>query len=313
MELSVSCTVKVTVESTAVNALEAAALRGAQEAGQRLFVTLLNLVERSLERRDRACSCGERLESRGQTPRTLTTVVGTVQFTRRRLRCPHCGTERYPLDEALGLEARHLVTVGLAERTLWLATEMAYDRAVAGLQHLCGVQVSDGTIKALMHDEGTRLLAEQAQARQQVFGQGTAVPEGTPKPRVFVQVDGTGINDRATKGWFEAKVGVIYSERKPVAKDRVELLDQRTYATVEDVATFREAFVLEATRFGVFQAQEVLFVSDGASWCRQLQRDYVPDAVSVLDFWHLSRNLRVALGAHRTRLAEGLLAQGNRI
>ncbi len=189
---------------------------------------------------------------------------------------------------------------------------MAYDRAGEGLAHLCALPISDGTIKQLTQDEGHRLLAQQAQERERVFGQGHAPPEGAAKPRVFVQVDGTGITDRATKGWFEAKVGVIASDRQPVAKDRVALVDKRTYATVEDITTFREAFVLEATRFGAFQAHECLFVSDGATWCERLQQEYFPEATAVLGFWHLSRNLRTVLGAPRTRVAEGLLALAGR-
>lgn len=47
-------------------------------------------------------------------------------------------------------------------------------------------------------------------------------------------------------GWFEAKVRVIFSEAKQVSKDRVEILDKRTYATVEDISTFKEDFVIEA-------------------------------------------------------------------
>ncbi len=42
-----------------------------------------------------------------------------------------------PLDEALGLEPRRLVTLGTDERALWLATEMAYDRAAEALAYRC--------------------------------------------------------------------------------------------------------------------------------------------------------------------------------
>jgi hypothetical protein len=50
------------------------------------------------------------------------TVAGDMVFTRQKLRCLGCGKERYPLDEALGIPGRRLVTTGLKERALWLAT-----------------------------------------------------------------------------------------------------------------------------------------------------------------------------------------------
>lgn len=65
---------------------------------------------------------------------------------------------------------------------------------------------------------------------------------------------------------------------------------------------------------GVFDSKEVIFVSDGASWCRQLKEDYSPDATYVLDFWHLAKNIKVCLGAERKGLIGellGLAAKGD--
>lgn len=86
---------------------------------------------------------------------------------------------------------------------------------------------------------------------------------GEGKKKVFVQVDG--INYQATRGWFEAKVEVIFSEAKEASKDRVEILDKRTYVALEDVSSFGEHFVIEAYKYGVYHPQEVIFGSDGAS------------------------------------------------
>ncbi len=222
------------------------------------------------------------------------------------------GGERYPLDEALGIPPRRLVTPGLREKSLWLATEVSYDRASLGMEKLCGVSISDETIKNLVVEEGSEVINQKEEERRKVWEMGDEISSGEGKQRVFVQVDGTGINDRATKGWFEAKVGVIFSETREVSKDRVEILDKRTYATVEEISTFREHFVIEAQRYGVFQSKEVIFVGDGAGWCRSLKEDYFPEAVYVLDFWHLARNIRVCLGAERKELVGELLGLAGR-
>ena len=88
--------------------------------------------------------------------------------------------------------------------------------------------------------------------------QGAKLPkEGQGKPRVFVQVDGTGINDRAIRGWFEAKVRILFSETEEVSRDRVEILDKRLCATTEDLTTFRECLVLVAAQYGVFNSKRL--------------------------------------------------------
>lgn len=236
------------------------------------------------------------------------TIAGDIVFNRQKLRCRSCGKERYPLDESLGIAERRLVAPGLRERALWLATEMSYEKATEGARKLCGIAISEGTIKNLVAEEGNEVLAQKEKERKRVWEQGEDVASGDGKRRVFVQVDGTGINDRSTKGWFEAKVGIIFSETRKVSKDRVEILDKRTYATTEDISTFREHFVIEAEKYGVFKSGEVIFVSDGAPWCRQMKEDHFPDSTYVLDFWHLAKNIRVCLGMERKELVNELLA-----
>jgi len=58
---------------------------------------------------------------------------------------------------------------------------------------------------------------------------------------------------------------------------------------------------------GVCNSQEVIFVSDGASWCRQLREANFPGATYVPDFWHLAKNLKVCLGTESKGLVEVLL------
>jgi hypothetical protein len=165
---------------------------------------------------------------------------------------------------------------------------MSYEKASEGAQKLCGIAVSEGTVKNLVLEEGTEVLRQKEQERKKVWEQGQNIPSGEGKGRVFVQVDGTGINDR------------------------VEILDKRTYATTEDISAFREHFVLEAQKYGVFKSKEVIFVSDGANWCRQLKEEYFPEAIYVLDFWHLAKNIKVCLGAERKELVGQLLALAGR-
>lgn len=120
-------------------------------------------------------------------------------------------------------------------------------------------------------------------------------------------MDGTGINDRAAeKGWTEVKVGIVYSQTAQVAKDRVEILDKRTYASLESAEEFRQAFVDECAKAGAIGVQETIFVSDGARWIKQLWQDYFPQATYILDFWHLDKNLRLVLGWERRALIEHL-------
>jgi hypothetical protein len=116
--------------------------------------------------------------------RELMTAVEDILF----IRCFNCGKEEYPLDKALGMSARRLVTLRLRKRSLWLATEMAYDRASLGMSKLCGISISDETIKT----EGTEVIKQKEEERKKVWEEGEDIAAGRGKERVFVQVDGIG-------------------------------------------------------------------------------------------------------------------------
>jgi hypothetical protein len=70
---------------------------------------------------------------------------------------------------------------------------------------------------------------------------------------------------------------------------------------------------LECVRQGVLKAKEVIFIGDGANWIRMLKDGYFPEAMGVLDIWHLGKELRWALGEENQRAIEelkGLAFQG---
>jgi hypothetical protein len=206
----------------------------------------------------------------------------------------------YPLDEVVGLDGQGNVTLGVMEQSLYVAVEMPYDRAAQAQARMTGVEVSGRQIQEWAKEEGERLKAAQAEERTALYEQGVLPGREEkgrlPADRVFVQVDGTFVNDRSGPGEVECKVGVIYSHKEKVAKDRWEIKDKRTYASTEGVDQFREQFVLECHRWGVLDAKEILFVGDGAPWIKRMCQEYFPGAMYLLDFWHLAEAVRRALG-----------------
>lgn len=163
-------------------------------------------------------------------------------------------------------------------------------------------------------EEGRRIEGWEERKREQVFGQGESgegKPEKVPKV-LYIQVDGTGVNDRSGGEWMEGKVGASFSRRVEVSKGRVWLLDKRTYASIEKAESFGEKFYLDCVRQGVREAEKVYFISDGAVWRRKLKEDYFPEALGVLDIWHLERELKRVLGAERGGEVEALKEQAIR-
>src|SRR5689334_8858342 len=97
---------------------------------------------------------------------------------------------------------------------------------------------------------------------------------------------------------MEGKIGVVASHSKPVGKHGQHRLTRRrsvaTFGPAEEVGllTSAAACELEAT-----EARHQVVVGDGAEWIKTQAEDHFPDAVQVLDWPHLWRNVQAAMCA----------------
>ena len=115
----ISLTLEVHPDGADIGSLERAVVGGLAEAGQQLWLEVIDALERALVVPRGHVGRGGILKANGRAPRRIVTLAGEVTLSRRRYRCGACGAEIVPLDEALGLEPRRQHTVGVRERELW--------------------------------------------------------------------------------------------------------------------------------------------------------------------------------------------------
>jgi hypothetical protein len=296
-EIRIPLSVRITLTQTDVHWVEAQLLEQRTQLFRAALHAVVARIEATVLRRVTCPDCTGPLVYNGRVPLVLETLLGRLEYTRQRLRCRRCGIDVYPLDEALGLLPGSGSTLGVRERALWAATEVSYAKAAAFLAKFAGLAVSHGSIHGWAQEEGRHLEAREAQRQAATFGMQPArdAPRGPGPARLYVQIDGTLVRQRGG-GQMECKVGIVYSERAEISRNRIALLDKRTYASFDDAATFGERFWVHCAAQGAATAQQIVFVSDGAEWIHTLQRAYFPGALVVLDPWHLERRLREVWG-----------------
>ena len=199
-EMKVSFEIRITLQQTDVHWVEQELLRVRQEVFLEVFKRVMEQIERQGLKRVRRCKrCGRVLVRNGKERKEIKTLVGTVRINRVRLRCQRCRQDIYPLDQALGLVRRERVTMGVRERSLWAAVEVSYEKAHEFLEKFTGLEVSRKKIHQMALEEGRRIERWEEQRRRVVFEQGKEIEAGAKVPEVlYIQVDGTGVNDRAS-------------------------------------------------------------------------------------------------------------------
>jgi hypothetical protein len=106
-------------------------------------------------------------------------------------------------------------------------------------------------------------------------------------------------------GSMECNVGIVDSQRAEISQNRIALRDKRTYASLDDAATFGERFWLQCAAAGAATAQQIVFVKDGAEWIHTLQQAHFPGAPVILDPWHMSGGSTSSGGSRVTPWCSG--------
>lgn len=305
----ITLTLELDPEGADIGSLERAVSAGLDETARRLWVEILAALEAALTVPRGHVGCGGILKANGRAARRIVSLAGEVTISRRRYRCGACGGELVPLDEALGLEPRVQHTLGVRERALWLVTELSYAKTARTLDELRGLAVSHGQLHRWVADEGARIEADIAARQEAVFG---AHPDRGPTPGrsdedVWVQADGTMVNDRGSGTHMEVKLGLVFSGVERIGKERRRLLDRHYVGGTGSWTTFAERLTALCADLGVYEARRVLFVSDGALPIRWIRERSFPDAVELLDWYHLVEQLRFGVGrAHEDVLSTAL-------
>lgn len=293
----VSLTLELRPDGADIGSLERAISAGLAEVGRQLWAEVIGTLERRVAAPRGHAGCGGLLRANGRAPRRIVTLAGEVALQRQRFRCGACDTEILPLDAVLGLEPRMQHSLGVRERALFLVTELSYAKTARTLDELRGLGVSHGQLHRWVAEEGGRIEADIAARTEAILGAHPDRASTAQRPGdVWVQADGTMVNDRRSGTHLEVKIGLVFTGTEPVGRDRRALLDRHLVGGTGSWTTFAERFTAACAARGVYEAERILFVSDGAAAIRWIRARSFPDAIELLDWYHLTEQLRFGVG-----------------
>lgn len=281
--------------------MEAALAEVKRELGERLQRLWIEQQEAQGENRTACATCPGMARFCGQRARLVVTRHGELRFLRRYYHCPDCHQGLAPLDQHLGLDG-HGTT---AQVRTWLAdlgADGAFATAARRLELFTGLRLSEATAARVTAEVGRRLrAAELAEAGRLL--QGEAVPRHTrwQPQRLYVSLDGsmTPLRDPWKRDgslgpvqcrYGECKTAVAYETRQDRNGNPVVVRRQYT-ATLEGVAVFEQLVAGLAYQCGSDQAVELVVLADGLGYNWRIAEEYFPEALQILDFYHVLEHL----------------------
>lgn len=210
--------------------------------------------------------------------------AGEVRVSRIYLKCVSCADGGYPADDRLGIDGRY--SAGTQRLASLAAASWSYDISSERLEELCGLCMTDNTIREIAQKHGAAMNGWQ-----------TSDPRACREFReadgeLELTTDGTSVNTK--EGWREMKAA-IFSKRPEGEAATAEEWATRTlpavecrvaFAAIERSDRFGRRWKQWARRLGILDTSNVTVLADGAKWIWEEQQNHLRGASGVLDIFH---------------------------
>lgn len=239
----------------------------------------------------RPCSCGGWAYFKRLSKKTLLTVVGEIEVSRRHYGCRKCHASFLPFDQWSGLIGGGMATPA-ARRLLALAgMSWSFDTAAERLRELCLLKVSNDTIRRVSEEEGrsAQRWIERSPGPGERFARGKGETE--------FYTDGVTVN--TTAGWRDLRLNVMAKREagEPATprqwKDRSlpEPSVRIAWASMAPCERQGRMWKRMSRGLGVVDEGKMSVLADGAKWIWDQAGDCWKEAQWVLDVFHVSQHI----------------------
>jgi hypothetical protein len=292
-----------------------------QEAGKPAMREALKQAIRHWEELQVSCPhCGEkqrRLE--GTVRRSIATTFGRVQVPRRRFRCQGCGRRWCPANHLFAQLKGGTISLPLQEAAMLAGCSWPYRVASTQLKRLSGAQISAEEIRLLTNRGGQQRAGRQQEEAERICStpaREASAAQQAEQP-LLVGLDGGWVCSREQRGGMDQKVAVVCSQvedlpmpthsttfswsqrggpRQP-PRQRHRLVQRRYVATFGPSHQLGQQTKAAAQALCADPSRPVVVIADGAKWIKKEQERHFPQATCILDWAHLWREVRDAIGA----------------
>lgn len=114
---------------------------------------------------------------------------------------------------------------------------------------------------------------------------------------LYIQADGAAVNTRIEDAngstWKENKLGIFFAESDLYKrKDKSNIIEHKEYVSfIGSVDIFRILVFAKAVELKYWEYKNIVFISDGATWLRNMINELFPEATQILDKYHLIENI----------------------
>jgi hypothetical protein len=213
------------------------------------------------------------------------TLQGRVYYRRAYYSCPNCEQGFYPLDERLGIEAGQMSSEVVQLAALF-GIEDAFGMGHDLLQRATLLDLSPNSIRKASQRMGQRVAAHEDnlhERSQSLEGQRDQQRNAVKPQRLYGSLDGFMV--LLADGWHEMKAGTWWTNTLSKQGEN-KAQNIHYYTDLLPAQDFSDLVWATGFDHHADQAQELIFVADGAEWIWNIVQQHYPQAVQIVDWYH---------------------------
>ena len=206
-----------------------------------------------------------------------------------------------PLDEYLGIDKLPFkVSIrAMIEIAFWGQNQPSFKRAKEIIKRVHNIDISYVTVMNITKFIGKIVFDYNYNKALKIWNNRAKIDINCSdkKGALYIQADGAAVNTRIEdeKGstWKENKLGILFSEYDLYKrKNKANQINHKEFVSfVGRVDTFRILIFSKAVELEYWKYENIVFISDGATWLRNMISELFPEAIQILDKYHLIENI----------------------
>ena len=217
--------------------------------------------------------------------------------------CPPCRKTIPQGDNELGIIDEIRATEDFIEIVAYVAQMVAsYENASDLLSRTMGVNINANQIKKITDYVGSRIHKEQMEKAEESCKKPEVamgiIPEREKRDiTLYIATDGSAVNTRIQdedgSTWKEMKLGMTFLDKDvKKKKDGTFRIKKKEYvAYLGSVNEFKKLLFESAVKAGYGKVKKVVILGDGAVWIWNMCKELFPDAICILDLFHLKEKI----------------------
>jgi hypothetical protein len=164
------------------------------------------------------------------------------------------------------------------------------------------IEISGKQIERISEYVGKKVFEKDTKEAKEIFdNMHKSIPQIKEEDKkditLYIMMDGAAVNTRVEdengSTWREAKTVMVFTDKDIIKrKDGSKIIVKKNYSTyIGSVEEFKKYVLQVAVKAGYGKVKNVVIIADGATWIRVMCNEIFPDAVQILDLYHLKENI----------------------